>query len=257
MDLANDEVFEYSVQFDFESPNLKACHLTGDKIVLKFLSTKKLESISAVVKPSRSLLCDTLNYFNTAEGQLKFLSTYFACFKQPNDICGLFDFILGDIKDTVNEGNFSEGEWNDFTDRARRRHVFQDDTIYDGDRTKFISHLFSCYMNRSLLPFAKSRILKIWEEVRPDWKPEQKLLPENCETLAEALLYLPASQLKLDLKKAIHEDVFGEPWQELNDFVFDINPRLMDQWGSGGTAKWKKWDIGEVTSLIKDFFKGI
>ena len=64
-----------SVRTDFEQLNLKAFQETDDKIVLKLLSLKKLESSSAVVEPSR-LLSDILNYFNNPEGQLEFLSIY-------------------------------------------------------------------------------------------------------------------------------------------------------------------------------------
>ena len=65
-----------SVRTDFEQLNLKVFQETDDKIVLKLLSLKKLESSSAVVEPSRSLLSDILNYFNNPEGQLEFLSIY-------------------------------------------------------------------------------------------------------------------------------------------------------------------------------------
>ena len=65
-----------SVRIDFEQLNLKVFHETYDKILLKLLSLKKLERISAVVEPSRSLLSEILNYFNKAEGQLEFLSIY-------------------------------------------------------------------------------------------------------------------------------------------------------------------------------------
>ena len=69
-----------SVRTDFEQLNLKAFQETDDKIVLKLLSLKKLESSSAVVEPSR-LLSDILNYFNNPEGQLEFLSIYWMFWK--------------------------------------------------------------------------------------------------------------------------------------------------------------------------------
>ena len=65
-----------SVRTEFEQLNLKVFHETDDKIVLKLLSLKKHESISAVVEPSRFLMSDIVNYFNKAEGQLEFLSIY-------------------------------------------------------------------------------------------------------------------------------------------------------------------------------------
>ena len=229
--LANGEDLEYSVQFEFESRNLKACRETGDNIVLKLLSQGTLERISAVVKPSHSLLCDILDYFDTAEDQLNFLSAYFGCFAEANDICGLADFIRGDIKDTINEANFSEGEWNDFKKRALKRHIFEDEIICDENPTEFISQLFSCYKTASLLPVAKSRILAILKEVKPEWVPHEKLLPDNCRTLAEALLFIPVSQLKLDIKKAFHRNVFAQRqlWHELREFVLDIRNEPMEQ----------------------------
>ena len=76
MDYAIGEEYIDSVRIDFEQLNLKVFHETDDKIILKLLSLKKLESISAVVEPSRSLLSEILKYFNKAEGQLEFLSNY-------------------------------------------------------------------------------------------------------------------------------------------------------------------------------------
>ena len=213
----NDRDFlNFKLDLCFQSASLQEKNLLKHGVELKLLGGKNYEQILKKTKPSFELMKEVVTYFGTTQKLLLLLVNYIKCIR-ISKVVGLSDFILQDIKLTIQNADFTEDEWKSINFKAGN---IRTDEL-DGPDADVVDKLFAGHRSSTSLGEAKPRILALLKQVRPRWQPRESLQDESCEILADALLFVQSKQLKMGLKSAVEHGVIAHAWDDLRDFIYD------------------------------------
>ena len=214
--------FELSIKFD--SSNLNNYNLIENEMV-HFYTPNEYERLQSITQPSYTMLLRVVGNISSIPVLIELLVEYIECVPR-SDVEHLSDFILKDIKETVDELHLTEEQVIEFVKSLQRRFS---STALQFTHRAILEDWFSGYRNKSRLGMAKQDILGLLNRLQ--LAPEQRtylsnlrreyLLEQSCSVLTDALLYVPVDRLKNGLKKAKEDKLIKIVHTDLIDFIHD------------------------------------
>ena len=212
----------FELNIEFHTLNLQSNNLIQNEM-LHFYTPNDYERLQSITQPSYKMLLRVVKNINSIPELIELLVEYIECVPR-SDVEHLSDFILKDIKETLDGFEFTDQQLNNFGKSVRRS--FSNDEL---SHSASLNDWFTSYRDNSKLGLAKTDILVLINRLQ--LKPEQQayfsnlrrgfLLEQSCSVLAHALLYVPVDRLKNGLKKAKEDKLIEFVHDDLIDFIHD------------------------------------
>ena len=219
--------FELNVKF--QSRNLSNYNLIQNEM-LHFYTPNDFERLQSITQPNFQMLLRVVENMNSIPELIRLLVDDIHCVKKE-DVTHLSDFILEDIKETLDGFYLSDIQLNEFGESIRRR--FSNAQSSHKDK---LEAWFSNYRINSRLGIAKRDVLGHISRLNLTTEQNEYLnslgrvylLEQNCYVFTDALLYVPVDLLKKGLKTAVQRGVIDDVDDDLRDFMYDRTQNPME-----------------------------
>ena len=212
----------FNLSITFQSPKLSNYNLIRNEI-LNFCTPNEYERLQSITQPSYKMLLRVVKNIHSIPELIELLVDYFECVEE-SDVEHLSDFILEDIKETLDGLYLSDIQLNEFG-RSIRRRFSNAQFSHQG----VLEAWFSGYRNHSRLGNAKQDVLGHIRNLHLTRRQVSYLnslgrgylLEQSCSILTHALLYVTVDRLKEGLRTAVQRGFIVDVDDDFLDFIYN------------------------------------